>query len=250
MPSEIKTLSARRAYEFRPDDLRLTLLSLVPIVEAIQEALKFQAASVGTPAPTFGAVAQTLPPGIIFQVGSFVSEEVGIIPIRLLHFEPRRIVFDVAGPSSSIGPIFMYVQRLITELGLKASDGSPAIGPPSHVRDSSELSVHLAFHINAVLPNGTEAIFSDALGITAKPHIVVPTFTFQVEAEDAEYRGTDQVNQVNGPMVQLALRQGTIPSEGVYYSTAPLTSDAHIAYLTRLEEALSSRAHTDMPLAE
>lgn len=79
MPQDIKLIASRRAYEFPPDALRLTMLSLAPIVQRLQEIFAFQFAQVGTPSPTFGPVAQTLPPGLVFTMGTFASEDFNLV---------------------------------------------------------------------------------------------------------------------------------------------------------------------------
>jgi hypothetical protein len=237
MPSKVKVLSARRAYEFSPDDLRLTLLSVSAVIERIQDTFKFQQALPGTPTPTFGPVPQTLPPGLAFGTGSFVSEETGVVPIRLLHFEPRRIVLDVAGHSSTIGPIYLYLTELLK--GLVASDGTEAIGQYTRILDSSEITAKLSFPAGQTLAPALLDVFTAALGANGHGKVGVPTIGVQLQDPNAEFAGVTGGNQVGGPAIQLALRQGRQLSEQIYYSVAPLTTEAHIEYLAKLEGALS-----------
>ena len=96
MLEQVKLLASRRAYEFRPDDLRLSTLSIKPVQEQIQRLFQFQTAVMGSPMPTFGEVPATYPPGFVFNMGTWIAEDKQIIPIRLLHFEQRQIVIDVA----------------------------------------------------------------------------------------------------------------------------------------------------------
>src|SRR5229473_6611130 len=107
MLEHVKLLSSRRAYEFRTDNLRLSMLSIKPVQEQIQQLFQFQASVMGTPMATFGDVPIAYPPGFVFDMGVWISQQdKQLIPIRLLHFEQRRIVIDVTGPSSAITAIF------------------------------------------------------------------------------------------------------------------------------------------------
>src|SRR6185503_13027993 len=116
MLEEIKILSSRRAYEFRQDDLRLTMLSTKMVQQQFQELFQFQASMMGSPSPTFGDVPATYPPGFVFDMGVWVSPEQQPVPIRFLHFEQRRIVIDVAGSSESITAIFEQVKSFFSAL--------------------------------------------------------------------------------------------------------------------------------------
>src|SRR5947209_3127631 len=111
MLEQIKLLSSRRAYEFRPDDLRLSVLSVKPVQEQITQLFQFQTSIMGTPMATFGDVPVTYPPGFVFDMGVWISQNKQVIPIRFLHFEQRRIVIDVAGPSFAITAIFDQLQH-------------------------------------------------------------------------------------------------------------------------------------------
>src|SRR5258708_28360188 len=102
MLEQVKLLTSRRAYEFRPDDLRISMLSTKPVQEQIQQLFQFQTAMMGTPIATFGDVPVTYPPGFVFDMGVWISQDKQIIPIRFLHFEQSRIVIDVALPASAI----------------------------------------------------------------------------------------------------------------------------------------------------
>lgn len=236
MPQEIKIISSRRAYEFRQDELRLTVLSIAPLVERIRQVFGFQSAQVGTPAPTFGEVAFTLPPGLVFNTGSVVDETHGIIPIRFLNFEQRRIVLDVAAPSAGLTVVYDALRTLLAEL--PAADGNPALGVPYRTLDASEISAKLDFSHLALVPPALTHLFKEAIGLSGEDQALIPTLTFQLKSNSEEYAGTDLATQVNGPMLQLALRQGTRVEEQVFFSTAPLASEAHIVYLERLEESM------------
>src|SRR5437764_371982 len=106
MLEQVKIITGRRAYEFRPDDLRLSLLSTKIVQEQIQQLFQFQTSAMGTPAPMFGDVPVTYPPGFVFDVGVWLSPDEQLVPIQFLHFEQRRIVIDVAGSSIAIPHIF------------------------------------------------------------------------------------------------------------------------------------------------
>ena len=97
--ADVKVLTSRIGHEFTLDDLRLIMLSANAVMQNIVEAFQFRALAITTPQATFGPVPTTLPAGLVFQTGSWISPvDSQIIPIRFLHVELQRIVIDIAGP--------------------------------------------------------------------------------------------------------------------------------------------------------
>src|SRR5947207_15196277 len=148
MLEQVKLLTSRRAYEFRPDDLRLSALSIKPMQEQITQLFQFQTAAMAVPMATFGVVPATYPPGFVFDMGVWISEEKQLIPIRFLHFVQRRIVIDVAGPSSAITAVLEQLRHFLSEL--QASDGSPIVGEPEHMLDQTVYTAQFPFPLEAL----------------------------------------------------------------------------------------------------
>ena len=232
MPEDITFLTGRRAYEFRPDDLRLSTVSIKPIPDAIQELFSFQSSTIGSPMPTFGDVQLTIPPGIVFNTGAWKSPENKFASIRFLHFEPRRIVIDVAGSSAALTPIFEQLQQFLA--GIQTADGSPLIGKPQSVVDYSEISAHFSFPLDAVISQPLRKILS---GIVKEP-VLIPTLIMQSFSSGQALSGTAIINDLHA--FTLAPRAGTKPEDHIYFSGAPLDSEAHLSYLNDLEAALTS----------
>ncbi len=149
MAENVKLLSARRAYEFGPDDIRLTILTTQTVQARLRERFAFTVAAVGTPIPTFGPVTGALPPGLVFNTGSYTTDSGHIIPIRFLHFEATRIVIDVAGTSEDVGHVYSELRRAIDELG--PEDASKVLGEPTHIHDQSEITWRPAFDLASIL---------------------------------------------------------------------------------------------------
>jgi len=63
MTEQIKLIAARRSYEFRPDDLRLSLVCTQPVQQVIQQTFSFTNVQIGTPLPMVEEVPATIPPG-------------------------------------------------------------------------------------------------------------------------------------------------------------------------------------------
>ncbi len=238
MADDIKLLGSRRAYEFRMDDLRLSLLCLPDVRAQIQQMFSFEGAVIGSPQETFGPVPITLPPGLAFNIG--VSEIPGApaVPIRFLHFEQERIVIDVAGPSSSIDAIF---ERIQAALGyLTTSEGTPAIGPVERVVDYSEFSGRFAFSlVNLFRPEIQDLFIRATLSEEEQKQgwAVLPTVTFSINREGAEYTGVG--GTPGSRLLQLAARAGTLPEDNIGFSAAPLDSESHRQYLSELEAMLT-----------
>ncbi|MGH2496710.1 MAG: hypothetical protein ACRDIV_18570 [Ktedonobacteraceae bacterium] len=235
MPENIKILSSRRAYEFRPDDLRLTTLSVKPVQEQIQQFFQFQSSALGTPMQTFGEVPVTYPPGFVFNMGVFLSEEKQIVPIRFLHFEPSRIVIDVAGPSTAIDSIAERLFQLFE--GLQAADGTPVFGEPVRIFNYSEITAQFSVSLSKLFASHVSELFTKMLnrGKDNEQLIIVPSLMLQAFAHDEQYEVA-----LDPHSFSLTLRAGTNVEEHVYYSIAPLDSEEHLSYLRALEEALTA----------
>lgn len=239
MPQNIRVLSARRAYEFAVDDLRVTMLSLPSVIANIQQLFQFQAFQATTPPETFGPVPGTFPPGIVFAQGQFVTEDQQLIFIRTLAVEPYRLVFDVAAPSSSIEPLAALFMQIATSI--QSPDGSPVLGTPQRVLEHSELvfdwSTQLQHAFNPALWRIIESDIIERSGIERA--YVTPTVNFYLQPAGSDFPGA--VSTGHG-LLQLAPRAGTNPEDGHYFSRAPLPSDAHIAYLEAIERSLDAAA--------
>jgi hypothetical protein len=236
MPEQITILSSRRAYEFRPDDLRLTTLSIKPVQEEIQQLFHFQSSVMGTPMQTFGEVPVTYPPGFVFSMGVFFSAEKQPVPIRFLHFEQRRIVIEVAGPSSFIDTIAQRLFHFLSQIQIV--DGSPVIGEPERILNYSEISAQFSFPLDALFASPVRRVFAKAISENAKgkevvlaPTLVLPAYT----------SGQEFASVINYSFsFTLAGRAGTRPEDHIYFSSAPLDSESHLTYLEELERSLTS----------
>ncbi len=234
---QVKLLAARRAYEFSPDDLRLTVFTLKPVQDAIQQSLHFQLATVGSPLPTFGEVPATLPPGVVFNWGLWPSEDEVLIPIRFLHIEQRRIVIDVAGPSSTLAPIFEHVRRIVAEIPV--AHDSPVIGEPERIRDYSEISAKFSWSLDAIFAPKVRKLLAHAAGIPSNQREMLAAPSLYMRPQSVQEEAQGAVTIADSQVLQLAARKGTLPDEHMYFSGAPLDSDAHLAYLKELDAILA-----------
>lgn len=232
MPENIAFITGRRAYEFRPDDLRLSMLSIKPIQDEIQRIFSFQSSSIGTPMPTFGEVQLTVPPGLIFNSGVWISPENQLVPIRFLNFEPRRIVIDVGGSSAALTPIFERLQQFLAEI--QAPDGSPIIGEPENILDYSEISARFPFDLDTIISPPLRKLLSGII----KESALVPTLVTQSFSSGQVLSGTAVIYDPRA--FTLASRVGSRLEDHIYFSGAPLETEKHIIYLKDLEAALTS----------
>jgi hypothetical protein len=233
MLKQIKLLSSRRAYEFRSDDLRLSALSIKPMQEQITQLFQFQMAVMGTPMATFGEVPATYPPGFVFDMGMWISEEKQVIPIRFLHFEQRRIVIDVAGPSSAITAIFERLRHFLSEL--QVSDGSPVVGEPERVLDHTVISAQFPFALEAMIAPPLRKLFANVIGANANGEETALLSTFVMQKHPTAQEIAKVASPEDSNTITLGLRAGTRPEEHIYLSSVPLDSEAHLSYLNELE---------------
>ncbi len=234
MLEDIKILTSRRAYEFRPDDLRLSTLSTRPVQEQVQELFRFQNSAMGSPFPTFGEVLATNPPGFLFNMGVWISPEEQLVPIRFLHFEPGRIVVDVAGPSSAITTIYEHLRKFFAEL--KAPDGMPVIGEPEQILDYSEIVAKYPFALDVMIAEPFREIFKTVLAKGSnEDSIMTPAIVIQLVPAGQKF-----VTPIVGAALGFAPREGTQPNEHIYFSSGPLDSDTHLGCLNDLAALISS----------
>lgn len=236
MVDNVKLLSARRSYEFPPDELRLTALSVQEVLEAIRDTFRFHIAEIATPQATFGPVLATLPPGIVFNFGHITVKDDELVFIRYLHFEPQRIVIDVAGPSSAIDAIYERILLLANKH--RAPDGSLVIGQVKGIIDRSDISARFSFELAAMLAPRLHQLFIKHMPRTlTRNDVLLPTLVAGSCHAMQEYQG----QSANPFAFNLDMRGGHSPDSKIYYSAAPLDTDAHIAYLHDLEVILSQR---------
>ena len=236
MLEQVKLLASRRAYEFSPDALRLTTLSIQLVQQQVQQLFGFQSSIVGSPIPTFGVVPATYPPGVVFNLGVWIYHEEQIVPIRFIHFEQNRIVIDVAGPSTAIDEI---AERLFHFLSsIRAADGTPVVGEPERILDYSEITAHFSQPLDVLFPKPLRRLLSKVMRVDVddKSKVILPTIAVQAFPRDEVVAATPSANDAHA--FTLALRSGTRPDEHIYYSGAPLDSEAHLSYLNELEAIL------------
>jgi hypothetical protein len=237
MPTELKYLSARRSFEFEPDEIRLSVLSNAEIVGRIRQAFAFQVGQISTPMPTFGPVANTIPPGLVFDYGVARLGPDFVVPIRFLHFEQRRVVLDIAGPSEAIAPIFEALRGLLQND--QAPDGSPAIGSHARIRDYSELTYRLGFDPEQFLAPQLRPILAE---FSAAGGIEVGSVSPKLEVRLALGEKASEVDVApTQPYLRLEPRLGRSASDRWYFSVAPLDTVSHLALLNDIEKAVVGR---------
>ncbi len=234
----INILGSRRSYEFRVDDIRLSLLSSQGVIQLIKQAFSFEIGRAATPMETFGMVAQTIPPGLIFDYGAAPVGEGQAVAVRFLHIEQRRIVIDVAGPSSAIDPTYQRLRQLLE--GITTLDNVPAIGEPTQMKDFSEMTVKAPFEIDALVPPTLRGILTDGLGVSNDSGLrLVPSLLVQLQSPDEEFAGALSRSHQT---LQLELRAGSPPRDRLLFSAAPLPSERHVSLLEKIISALSKQA--------
>jgi hypothetical protein len=192
MTKRIRILGARRAYEFKQDDLRLSYLSQPSVIERVKLAFGFQIGQVGSPHPTFGQPPPTLPPGVVFDFGTCEVDGGIHVPVRFIHFEARRIVIDVAGPTAVIAPVYDRLRALLRED--VTLDGSPVIPDHAFIQEYSELTVQLPQSVDRLFNPVVVSLAKEALAPEglAQGQVLAPVLQFRIQQVDQEFpRGVD-----------------------------------------------------------
>jgi hypothetical protein len=232
METQNRIINASRAYEYRTDDIRLTVLSMPEVVERIRKTFGFESAEVDSPPPLFGPVPRTFPPGLVFDIGVLADANIPT-PIRFLHIEQRRVVVAVAGPSSAIDEVFRQLNETVSDVF--APDGTPALGHPVGTKDHSDIRIQLPFAPEMLVPGPIRTLFGQTLEplLPGTKTAIVPRLLISIEPLEQEYRPSESIVQ---QAISLELRQDTNIQDRIYYSQAPLATDEHLAFLAKVAD--------------
>lgn len=231
-------LSARQSFDFLGDDIRLTAMSLPNVVDAVRRHFSFQRVTLSRPPATFGPVPNTIPPGVVFHVGTWNDPELGSVMMRFLHVEAQRVVFDIAGPSEVLPRLTTQFFETVRR-SAKTADGSAVVGEPHRVLDYSEMTIQLPASLDVLwAPKFRKLV--NAIGSLTKSEEIIPGVSFHVAERSSPFAG-DSV--AGGTGYQLSLRRQTLPGDYVYFSGAPLATTPHKAYLEELHEIVTNMIH-------
>ena len=234
--TNLTLLSASQAFNYQPDDIRLSYLSLQATLNAIQQTFQFRSVTFDSPRTTFGPVELTNPPGMQYEWGQGHIDDT-VFPIRLLAIDNRRVVWEIAGAHTE------HIEGLMSELLdvctlFQPEDGNIALGRWHTTEWFSELSFTLDVTM-AIWKRKMEVleIIDDAL-YQVIPHQkqTFPSIYVHNYLEQEPYPGDYQ--PWHGSKFILSLRQGTTVGENTFYSAAPLTTHQHIQLIERIEKFL------------
>jgi hypothetical protein len=241
---DVTLLSARRAYDFPVDGIRLTILSNMPVLRHLQALFGFEVATIGMPVETFGPVPATFPPGLVFSYGLAPYPEGDATPVRFLHVEPNRIVADVAGPTSVTEQMYDRFRAEVQEL--RSPEGPPVLGEPVAVRDYSEITFRAPFALEATLPPALVAPYRLALQqADAESGVIVPALQFTHVPQGETFPGSGLTRSHRTAVLEL--RVGSTPADGLMYSAAPLGTDDHLVLLDEVARALATGEESALP---
>lgn len=239
MTDSRRLLSARRSYEAPPDAIRLTALALPAIHQALVQAFGFQSIQVQSPGPGFGVGFPTNPPGLVCLNGSFTDEQGALRPIRSVSVDSRRLLIDIVDESAWLDPLRDRFTEVCSQSAgyLVFPDGSTRLK-----RDSSDFSVRLEPQMKRLFESSLASAIHDFLDESGYGDAAeCPSVTAYLLEPNQVFQGNPWAH----PRFQLELRAGTTPAETTYWSSAPLTTDAHERYLDRLFASASE--HRQLP---
>src|SRR6266566_4837247 len=124
--------------------------------------------------------------------------------------------------------------------GLQAADGSPVVGEPERVLDYSEITAQFPYQLDAIFSKPVRRLLSKTIGIGAadKSMTIIPNLAIQAFHTGEVLAAVPSANDPHA--FTFTLRPGTRPEEHIYFSGAPLRSEAHLAYLDELATSLKS----------
>lgn len=240
----VTLLSARRAYDFPVDGIRLTILSNMPVLRRLQALFGFEVATIGMPVETFGPVPATFPPGLVFSYGLAPYPEGDVTPVRFLHVEPNRVVADVAGPTAVIEQMYDRFRAEVQEL--RSAEGPPVLGEPVAVRDYSEITFRAPFALEAILPPALMEPYRSALQrVDTESGSIVPALQLSHVPLGDTFPGSGLTRWHRTAVLEL--RAGSSPADGRLYSAAPLGTDDHLALLDEVARTLATGPALPLP---
>ncbi|MCY0897388.1 MAG: hypothetical protein OWU33_00395 [Firmicutes bacterium] len=228
----ITLISARKSFEFPVDGLRLTAISTPDTLEAIRNLCHFTLVQIARPMETFGPVPKVFPPGVVFNSGYWAEAEGRSVFIRFLHVEQTRIVIDVAGPSDALNGLSQAIFNVIRRTARVFDDG-PVLTDPIAELDYSEMTIQLPGPLTLILPAPLRELF---LNFSANEgnHTLLSSLFISQHLSNVPYEGDRLSSPIISQGYRLSLRKGTVPEQYVYFSGAPLNTEAHRDYLTKL----------------
>jgi hypothetical protein len=220
-------LSARRSYEFAVDDVKLTLLCLTSVLDAIRSKFQFAGTEIASPPSHFGMVLPSNPPGVVLSFGITPFPEGSGTVVRNILIDSRRVVIDVAGPSEVLDPTFDLLKETVS--GLLSAEGASPLGEVQRTMDYSEIVIKD--------PRILQVLFSPAaLEIlrqtdTSNPaDVIIPSARFRIARTGAEYPGTieDHLN------IHFDYRAGSKIEDELIFCGAPMDSGQLVSLVERL----------------
>jgi hypothetical protein len=224
-----RVITTRIARKYPMDGIRLSALSTQPAMDAIHKRFRFNSHSIATPMPTFDPMEQTFPPGIVFDIGTGVTEEKNVFSLRFLHITRQLIVADVAATTDEAELIMQQLDEVLA--GFPSFDEKPLLGTPEEILHYSEVICNASTSLLHLF----KPQFTDIMASLLHPNqemTISPTLNFQLEPSHQPSAGS--ISSSSSRTVQLSYRAGTRPDELVIFSAAPLPSDQHVAYVEQL----------------
>jgi len=235
MLRDIQLLASRRAWEFAADAIRLSMLTSTGVINAVRESFQFSIAQVASPMETFGPIPAVIPPGLVFNYGLLPYTPEASAGVRFLHIEPRRVVLDISGPSAALQVGYDGLREILSEL--RTTEGDPVIGEPIRQLDVSEIRYRMDADLERLVIPEAWQVLRQHLGPDDSSIRFSPSLITSLLPSNELFQGRiPQASQ----QATLEMRFGTEPGDGVLFSSAPLTSDAHIEMLEALDRALSA----------
>jgi hypothetical protein len=140
-------------------------------------------------------------------------------------------VIDVAGSSNALTPIFELLHQFLAQI--ETVDGFPLVEKPKRILDYSEISANFSFSLDALIPQPMRKILTSI----AKGPFLVPTLIIQPVTSEQTLAGTAANSDSHA--FTLAPRSSSQPEDHIYFSGAPLDSEAHLKYLKEWSTAMA-----------
>jgi hypothetical protein len=227
---ESLSVSVKQFRIFRPDTLPFPLLRTRSGVEALKTMLRFR-----------DAIIDPVSSDIAFNGGD-VQDGTRFIVVNSLQINPQRMVLDVAADSASANLAFQAVAAVFAQLG-RAFGGVEAEEPLVFTEETTCIA-RLAFQWEELLSEK----FADFVSAKVLPQASTRDGDASVSGlqlrllikYDAKNAALKDHNVFLGNKGLIVEPRENLPlSERTYFTSSPLSSDAHLRLLGELESSLS-----------
>lgn len=229
----IKRTSIHQIQIFKNDEVPFWRLCQPSPIEALRSIFNFNEMEVGLSSPPAR-------PALTAQMGSFVEGSLRA-PIMRLVVEDRRVLLDIEGNSDDAEKVLSRLRTFLIEL---SENQDPEFLTPIISTQESEVIARLEIDPDDLIAPFLRKFMQSQATTDVQYSFAKGTIALAQVVFDVNYReeGTvldDRRVTLSRKQFLIGPREGFRPEERMYYSKAPISTQAHLRLLKGLEGQLA-----------